>query len=310
MTSTIPDDRNEERRRRVLLGPLPAGFLRADGTTENVDADYQAALALQQQLSGSAMPPAGPPLTARLSITIVQAKLVKNYGLTRMDPYVRLRVGHCIYETHTDPSGGKTPRWNKVIHCLLPPGVNSVYLEIFDECSFTMDELIAWAHITIPPAVLNGETHEDWYPLNGKQGDGAEGMINLVLSYSKKYRFRPKSNTLAAAIDLVRGLKNKIDQKQVGPAAVSTFPPVLVVPSTGMGYAAMPMYPHVAQPPHHAPAPPQPMPQPQHQPVTPEQLQQIEEMFPSIDKEVIKSVLEANRGNKDATINSLLQMSE
>ncbi|KAJ2945287.1 hypothetical protein O0L34_g9367 [Tuta absoluta] len=281
MTSAVPSDRNEERRRRVLLGPLPAGFLRADGPNDSLDADYQAALALQQQLCGATMPTAGPPLTARLSITIAQAKLVKNYGITRMDPYVRLRVGHCIYETHTDPSGGKTPRWNKVIHCLLPPGVNSIYLEIFDECSFTMDELIAWAHISIPPAVLQGETHEDWYPLNGKQGDGVEGMINLVLSYS------------------------------VGPAAIPQFPPVMVVPSTGMsgmGYAAMPMYPAPApapaphmQPPA-TPAPPQP--------ITAEQLQQIEEMFPSIDKEVIKSVLEANRGNKDATINSLLQMSE
>lgn len=277
MTSTMPNDgdRNEERRRRVLLGPLPAGFLRADGDTaadNAMDADYQAALALQQQLCGTQVPAAGPPLTARLSITIAQAKLVKNYGLTRMDPYVRLRVGHCIYETHTDPSGGKTPRWNKVIHCLLPPGVNSVYLEIFDECSFTMDELIAWTHITIPQAVLNGETHEDWYPLNGKQGDGVEGMINLVLSYS------------------------------VGPAAVATFPPVLVVPSTGMGYAAMPVYPQPVQPPRPVQPPPPP--------VTPEQIQQIEEMFPSMDKEVIKSVLEVNHGDKDATINSLLQMSE
>ncbi|XP_068623109.1 toll-interacting protein-like [Battus philenor] len=279
MTSTLPTDRNEERRRRVLLGPLPAGFLRADGSADNVDADYQAALALQQQLCGATVPPTGPPLTARLSITIAQAKLSKNYGLTRMDPYVRLRVGHCIYETQTDPSGGRTPRWNKVIHCLLPPGVNSIYLEIFDECSFTMDELIAWTHITIPQAVLNGETHENWYPLNGKQGDGKEGMINLVLSYT------------------------------VGPAAVATFPPVLVVPSTGMGYAAMPVYPA----PHPAPYPAQPPPQQQQQPiqeVSAEQLQQIEEMFPSIEKDVIKSVLEANRGNKDATINSLLQMSE
>ncbi|XP_045778545.1 toll-interacting protein-like [Maniola jurtina] len=280
MTSTLPNDRNEERRRRVLLGPLPSGFLRADGTPDTLDADYQAALALQQQLCGATMPTAGPPLTARLSVTIAQAKLVKNYGLTRMDPYVRLRVGHCIYETHTDPSGGKTPRWNKVIHCLLPPGVNSIYLEIFDECSFTMDELIAWTHITIPQAVLNGETHEDWYPLNGKQGDGVEGMINLVLSYS------------------------------VGPAAMATFPPMLVVPNVGIGgYATMPVYPAPMQQPYPQPQVPQQQQTPV-QPVTAEQLQQIEEMFPSIDKEVIKSVLEANRGNKDATINSLLQMSE
>lgn len=278
----MPNDRNEERRRRVLLGPLPSGFLRADGAPDTVDADYQAALALQQQYCGStiASGPSGmPPMTARLSITIAQAKLSKNYGLTRMDPYVRMRVGHCIYETHTDPSGGRTPRWNKVIHCLLPAGVNSIYLEIFDECSFTMDELIAWAHITIPPSVLKGETFDNWFSLNGKQGDGKEGAINLVLSYS------------------------------VGPAAMATFPPMLVVPSTGMGYAAMPMYP--------APQPQQLMQQPQQlpqlpppPPITEEQLQQIQEMFPSMDKEVIKSVLEANGGSKDATINSLLQMSE
>lgn len=47
-----------------------------------------------------------------------------------------------------------------------------------------MDELIAWAHVPISQAVLNGETHEDWYPLSGKQGEGVEGMINLVLSFT------------------------------------------------------------------------------------------------------------------------------
>lgn len=60
-----------------------------------------------------------------------------------------------------------------------------IYVEIYDECSFTMDELIAWGHIEIPPQVIQrGETHEDWYLLSGKQGDHQEGSINMVLSYS------------------------------------------------------------------------------------------------------------------------------
>lgn len=44
--------------------------------------------------------------------------------------------------------------------------------------------MIAWAQITIPSQVLAGETFEDWYALTGKQGEGVEGMINLVMSYS------------------------------------------------------------------------------------------------------------------------------
>lgn len=82
-------------------------------------------------------------------------------------------------------------RYCRIYYCSnLPAGVTQIYIEIYDECSFVMDELIAWGHIEIPPQVIQkGETHEDWYMLSGKQGDNQEGMINLVFSYTVTMTF-------------------------------------------------------------------------------------------------------------------------
>lgn len=43
-------------------------------------------------------------------------------------------------------------------------------------------------------------------------------------------------------------------------------------------------------------------------PLTDEDVANLMEMFPNVDKDVIKSIGEANRGDKTATINSLLQL--
>lgn len=75
-------------------------------------------------------------------------------------------------------------RWNRVIQSQLSKGVNTIFVEVYDECSFKMDELVAWTEIKIPESVLRGETHEEWYSLSGKQGDHVEGMIDVVMSFT------------------------------------------------------------------------------------------------------------------------------
>ncbi|KAK6637687.1 hypothetical protein RUM44_008109 [Polyplax serrata] len=276
MASATDTDQNVERRKRVFVGKLPPDFLRISNQQQlsaqeqQEAADAQAALALQQQLVDSSY---SYNLSGKLSITVGQAKLVKNYGMTRMDPYVRLRVGHSVYETHTDPNGGKNPKWNRIVLCLLPHGVNSIYLEIYDECSFKMDELIAWAHIPISQSVMNGETYEDWFPLNGKQGEGVEGVINLVISFvpGQYGIYSPVSSVLMDVANPNYNLRHVPVTYSPSPISQAIQPPIEI---------------------------------------SEEGLKQMEEMFPNIDKDVVKSVFKANRGNRDRTINSLLQMSE
>lgn len=91
----------------IFLGPLPDNFLRVDvvgGDQFNqLQLDEELAASLQQRYDQQARSRRTwtAQYRAQLVITFVEAKLVKNYGIINMNPYIRLRVGHTIFETKT-----------------------------------------------------------------------------------------------------------------------------------------------------------------------------------------------------------------
>ncbi|PIK33589.1 Toll-interacting protein [Apostichopus japonicus] len=281
----------------VMIGSLPEDFLRVDPSVptnqqtpqqQQINHDEQTARAIQYGGTGT-----GANTMGRLSITCMQAKLAKNYGVTRMDPYCRIRIGHAVFETPTDMNGAKNPRWNKTIQCNLPPGVDAIHLEIFDE-----------NRLDVGSAATNDLQRRKQRRLVStlwKQGEDKEGMINLVLAY-QQVPVMPMMYAPQPQMVYTQQIPMVMPGYGYMAAPVATYPPA--------GYPPPMAYPQVPQQPQMVPQqPPQVQQQaPQGAPITQADLQSIQEMFPNMDSEVIRSVLEANRGDKDATVNSLLSM--
>lgn len=235
------------------------------------------------------------PLVDMIDISVVEANLVKNYGLLKMDLYCKIRVGHMVCETQTCLNGAKNPKWDGVYQFSLKPGIDSFHIEIYDEKQFSLDEKIAWLHGPIPPEIFQGITVERWFPLSGRSGNDKEGKILLVISHK---RMPMRASNLG---------------RTLGPGQPRA-PMAVFVPNTSQtpivsGPTVLPVDPQntaysqpARQTPTHQGGPIE-MPQASEQDVN-----QLSEMFPSIDKAVIKAILENNSNDKESAISALLAL--
>lgn len=290
---------------------LPDDFLRVPSLYYDTGSLLQQAsfessvLAHQRQQHHSAVT-----LVDAIELSIVEAQLVKNYGLLKMDLYCKIRIGHMVCATQICPNGAKNPKWSGVFEFTLQPGIDSFHLEIYDQRQFSPDEKIAWLDETIPADVFRGMTIERWYPLTGRLGQNKEGSVLLVMSHKRL----PASLGLNSMPIFVPGVGPGVAGPTILPSGSSLSPadphsvpayiqqqsvggePVVgpvPVSSSGRTVEVIPPGEHI---------------QPR-RPATDDEIQQLSEMFPSIDKSVIKAILENNNHDKEAAITSLLELS-
>ncbi|KAF2355567.1 C2 domain [Trinorchestia longiramus] len=261
----------------VVLGPLPDDFLRvsnddcaAEISDQHVQERTDHEMASQLQIMNRSQP-----IVGRFQVTVVRATLHKNYGITRMDPYVRLHFGHQVFETHTDQNGAKNPVWNKTFYIYqLPRNFTNFLVEIYDERTLTEDERIAWVTVPLPQNIMRRGIHDRTYNLSGRIGDGLEGTIQIIMSYEKGV----VSQSLPAPLVMFGA----------GPYGHTTpryaaSLPYYELPEMTRGHTT---------------------------PIHEADVKQVSSMFPSMDMEVVRSVLDAARGNKEIAVENLLAMQQ
>eukprot|EP00056_Hartaetosiga_gracilis_P008898 m.127746 g.127746 ORF g.127746 m.127746 type:complete len:226 (-) comp13014_c5_seq10:2659-3336(-) len=206
-------------------------------------------------------------------VHVFKARLVKNYGLMKMDPYVRLFLGPNSGQTPISEKGGKEPRWNSRLDLPFPRESKMLEVEVYDSRTLG-DKKIAWMDLDVSTPNYLSQPEEKWYHLSGAHGD-KEGIILLSI------------HVLTVALP---------QMPIVPPLGLLPYQPMMFPP---------PM--QQMQPPQMRQQQQQPPPQPQ---LNPQHVQQLKEMFPDLDNGVIETVLLSSGNDFNKALTSLLEMQQ
>ena len=61
-------------------------------------------------------------------------------------------------------------------------GTKTIDVEIYDECTFTNDAMVAHSTLPLPEDVFKHVVVDEWFPLSGQEGHEKEGVLHLILS--------------------------------------------------------------------------------------------------------------------------------
>lgn len=262
---------------------LPKDFLRVmlDEKQISETSDEELARRLQfgnqqRQVRGnsSAMRMMESTFKGRLQIDIVEAHLNKNYGFVKMDPYVKMTINNKVYETASDYSGAKSPKWQKTIMVYIEENVDQIKFEVFDEKSFTDDELIAVVKYPIPQVLYTQGFIDEWLPLSGKLGEQKEGSLNIRILFTPMRKLQETERRTS------RPTYGQLERMNLQLEEDDDLARTLRISAQEAEYK-----------------------------VDEEVFKSLCEMFPSFDVEVVRSSLIVNHGNKEITIEKLLEMS-
>ncbi|CAF3405665.1 unnamed protein product [Rotaria socialis] len=300
-TSSINDNmvpKFTDYRSRVMLGDLPQDFLRIQIAQPQIynpagytsRQGYPPGQLQQQQILHN------PNFLGYFTLTIAEAKLVKSsglLGLIKMDPYVSFRIGHAAHDTPTATGGGKNPQWKASYRINLFKGMDRIHLEVYDQRNFTEDSFIGESEIMIPREVMEGETRQHWYPLMGRETTANEnqGDILIIMSFTP---VRPMNYSAVASSNDTTAVNSDGNLNMASSHAAHALSNQSAI-MTEQNHQ-----PATEHSPSAVPKPPPP-------PYSPEDIRTIEEMFPTVARQVITDLLDEHHGNKDLVVNYLLQ---